>query len=84
MHDEAAEAIRGLIERILLTSGERRGVMDAALHGDLSTILEWAGDGSRKGAKDIPRVRMSVSVVAGAGLMRQRSKNRLKLYKSKR
>ncbi len=61
--DEAAEAIRGLIERIVLTPGE----MHAALHGDLGTILEWAGSGSRKGATDTPARGMPVSVVAGAG-----------------
>ena len=65
--DEAAEAIRGLIERIVLTPGERRGEMDAALHGDLGTILEWAGNKSRKGATALPQGGMSVSVVAGVG-----------------
>ena len=64
--DEAAEAIRGLIERIVLTPGAKRGEMHAALHGDLGTILEWAGSGSRKGATDTPARGMSVSVVAGA------------------
>ena len=66
--DEAAEAIRGLIERIVLTPGEKRGEMHAALHGDLGTILEWAGSGSRKGATDTPARGMSVSVVAGGAL----------------
>ena len=65
--DEAADAIRGLIERIVLTPGEKRGQMDAALHGDLGTILEWAGNGRGKRATDTPRSGMSVSVVAGAG-----------------
>ena len=65
--DEAADAIRGLIERIVLTPGEKRGQMDAALHGDLGTILEWAGNGRRKGATDTPGSGMSVSVVAGVG-----------------
>ena len=64
--DEAADAIRGLIERIVLTPGEKRGEMHAALHGDLGTILEWAGSGRGKGATDTPRSGMSVSVVAGA------------------
>ncbi|MDE0172119.1 MAG: recombinase family protein [Defluviicoccus sp.] len=64
--DEAADAIRGLIERIVLTPGEKRGQMDAALHGDLGTILEWAGNGRGKGATDTPKSGMSVSVVAGA------------------
>ena len=65
--DEAADAIRGLIERIVLTPGEKRGQMDAALHGDLGTILEWAGNGRGKGATHTPGSGMSVSVVAGAG-----------------
>ncbi len=65
--DEAAEAIRGLIERIVLTPGAKRGELHAALHGDLGTIIEWAGSGSRKGETDIPRGGMSVSVVAGVG-----------------
>ena len=64
--DEAAEAIRGLIERIVLTPGEKRGELHATLHGDLGTILEWAGNGAKKGATDSPRTGMSVSVVAGA------------------
>ena len=65
--DEAAGAIRGQIERIVLTPGEKRGPMDAALHGDLGTILEWAGSGAGKRATDTPRPGMSVSVVAGGG-----------------
>ncbi len=65
--DQAAEAIRGLIERIVLTPGAKRGELHAALHGDLGTILEWAGSGRAKGATDILRGGMSVSVVAGAG-----------------
>ncbi len=62
---EAAEAIRGLIERIVLTPGAKRGELHAALHGDLGTILEWAGNGRAKGATDTPGSGMSVSVVAG-------------------
>ena len=65
--DEAAEAIRGLIARIVLTPGEKRGEMHAALHGDLGTILEWAGSRGGKRATDIPQRGMSVSVVAGEG-----------------
>ena len=65
--DGAAEAIRGLIERIVLTPGAKRGEMHAALHGDLGTIIEWAGSGTgRKGTgTDTPRSGMSVPVVAG-------------------
>ena len=64
--DEAADAIRGLIERIVLTPGEKRGEMHAALHGELGTIIEWAGGGAGKRTTDIPHRGMSVSVVAGA------------------
>ena len=64
--DEAAAAIRGLIERIELTPGEKRGQMHATLHGDLGTIIEWAGNGRGKGTTDTPKSGMSVSVVAGA------------------
>ena len=65
--DEAADAIRGLIERIVLTPGDRRGEMHASLHGDLGTILEWAGSGAGRKATDTPARGMSVSVVAGVG-----------------
>ena len=40
--NEAAEAIRALIERITLTPGPKRGEIVATLHGDLAKILEWA------------------------------------------
>jgi hypothetical protein len=40
--DEAAEAIRSLIDHITLTPRSRRGEIAATLHGDLGTILEWA------------------------------------------
>ncbi|MDE0347325.1 MAG: hypothetical protein OXI66_16330 [Boseongicola sp.] len=43
--EAAAAAIRSLIDRIVLTPGAKRGEMDAVLHGDLGTILEWAGNG---------------------------------------
>ena len=57
--DEAAAAIRGLIDRIVLMPG--------ALHGDLGAILEWTGNGQGKTKTDTPMSGMSVSVVAGAG-----------------
>jgi hypothetical protein len=37
---QAAEAIRGLIERVTLTPGRKRGQIDATLHGELGTILD--------------------------------------------
>ena len=69
---EAAEAIRGLIERITLRPGPNRGEVDATLHGELATIMRWIGAqpiGTNK-KTDIPVAKaagMSVSVVAGAG-----------------
>ena len=63
--DAAASAMRGLMERIVLTPGEKWAEMDAVLQGDLGAILEWTGTGN--GKTDIPMQEMSVSVVAGAG-----------------
>ena len=65
--DVAAAAIRGLIERIVLTPGERRSELQITLRGDLATILEWTGKGAEKEKTDTPASGMSVSVVAGAG-----------------
>ena len=65
--DAAASAIRSLIERIVLTPGKRWGEMDAVLHGDLGTILEWAGNGRGSAKAASPGPEMSVSVVAGVG-----------------
>ncbi len=62
--DEAAPAIRGLIERIVLAPGAKRGEMNITLRGGLGAIIEWAGAGN--GKTDTP-AGMSVSVVAGAG-----------------
>ncbi|MCR4265897.1 recombinase family protein, partial [Nitratireductor sp. ZSWI3] len=38
---EAAETLRMLIEKIVLTPGPERGEIYATLHGELRTILEW-------------------------------------------
>lgn len=63
--DEAAEAIRALIERITVTPGLKRGQIDATLHGDLNKILEWATRTGQKNKTDTPDAGVSVSVVAG-------------------
>ncbi len=63
-HDEAADAIRALIERITLTPGAKRGEIAATLHGDLGTILEWAAQKANTPGQGGSGV--SVSVVAGA------------------
>ena len=66
-HDAAASAIRGLIERLVLTPSETWAEMDAVLHGDFGAILKWVGNGSENTKTDIPVPEMSVSMVAGAG-----------------
>lgn len=38
---EAAEALRALIEKVVLTPGPNRGEIDAMLYGELGTILTW-------------------------------------------
>ena len=71
--DEASAAIRGLIERITLSPGPKRGKIDAVRYGDLGTIIEWtaARDRKRNKAKknrtETPVSGVSVSVVAGVG-----------------
>jgi site-specific DNA recombinase len=39
--NEAAEAIRALVEKITPRPGPHRGEIDATLHGELGTILGW-------------------------------------------
>ena len=65
--EEAATAIRGLIERIVLTPGVAWGEADAKLVGDLGTILEWTGTGDKRRQAGAQVPNMSVSVVAGVG-----------------
>ena len=52
--DAAASAIRGLIERIVLTPGPKRGDLYVTLHGDLATILEWTGTGDKNEETETP------------------------------
>ena len=61
--DEAAEAIRALIDRITLTPGPRRGEIAATLHGDLGTILEWVAQ--KQNTPGLYGAGVLVSVVAG-------------------
>jgi site-specific DNA recombinase len=70
---EAADALRALIERIELTPGVKRGEVNAILHGEFGAILEWikqresAENDKTAGAFASGVSGMSVSVVAGAG-----------------
>jgi len=68
---EAADVLRGLIEKTMLTPGPEPGEIYATLHGELSTILNWA---ERQDIVKSAKINtpggvssgVSVSVVAGA------------------
>ena len=67
--DEVSAAIRGLIERITLSPGPKRGQIDAVLYGDLGAIIGWTAARDRRAKEnrtDTRDPRVSVSVVAGA------------------
>ncbi|WP_274425221.1 recombinase family protein [Chelativorans sp. YIM 93263] len=68
---EAAEALRLLIEKIVLTPGPGRGEIDATLHGELGQILAWTerhaiGKASETTKPAAVATGLLVSVVAGA------------------
>jgi len=69
---EAAETLRGLIEKISLTPGPERGEIYATLHGELGTILNWTerqaiGKATKTNTPGGDLTGLSLSVVAGAG-----------------
>ena len=69
---DAAETLRGLIEKISLTPGPERGEIYATLHGELGTILNWTerqaiGMTTKNNTPGGDLTGVSVSVVAGAG-----------------
>ncbi|KAB2678460.1 recombinase family protein [Brucella tritici] len=69
---EAAETLRGLIEKIVLTPGPERGELYATLHGELGTILNWTefqtiGKAAKTTKPTAYATGLSLSVVAGAG-----------------
>jgi len=66
---EAADALRGLIERIVLTPGPKPRQLEATLCGDLETIVEWVARSGKAGHErtSVASVaRMSASVDARA------------------
>jgi DNA invertase Pin-like site-specific DNA recombinase len=68
---EAAETLRGLIEKISLTPGHERGEIYATLHGELGRILNWTerqaiGKAAKTTKPAADATGLSVSVVAGA------------------
>ncbi len=69
---EAAETLRGLIEKISLTPGPERGEIYVTLHGELGTILNWTerqaiGKATKTNTPGGDLTGVSLSVVAGAG-----------------
>ncbi|WP_306051185.1 recombinase family protein [Oceaniradius stylonematis] len=69
---EAAEALRMLIEKIMLTPGPERGEIHATLYGELGQILAWTerqalGKTSKTNTPGGVSSGVLVSVVAGAG-----------------
>ncbi|AYM81058.1 recombinase family protein [Agrobacterium tumefaciens] len=66
---EAAEIIREVIDRIVVTPGDKRGSYSITLQGELGTILDWIDRTSKPGYKPKPdtvQSRLSVSVNARA------------------
>jgi site-specific DNA recombinase len=71
IRDEAAETLRGLITKIVLTPRTSREGVDAILHGDVAAILELCDQAKRKSSpkKQHPGQEepgRQLSVVAGA------------------
>jgi len=69
--EEAAETLRGLIEKISLTPGPERGEIYATLHGELGTILNWTerqaiGKAGKTTKPTADATGVSLSLVAGA------------------
>ena len=62
---EEANAIGGLIERIMLSPGKKWSEVHATLCGDLATIVEWTENGGGKGGSGTPESGLSVSVNTG-------------------
>lgn len=66
---EAAEAIRSLIDRVIIAPGPKKGEVIAELYGEFRTILKWLGNisGELRFRNDTPDCSgMWVSLVAGA------------------
>jgi len=65
---EAAEAIREIIDRIVITPGKMRRDLSITLQGELGTILDWidrTGKPSYKPRIDTTSTRLSVSAKTG-------------------
>ncbi len=68
---EAAEILRGLIDRIVLTPNEARNKLEIDLFGDLAGILTMATNRSGRPEVRTADLVQQVKLVAGAGYQRQ-------------
>ena len=67
--DEAATALRALINKVVLTPGAKRGEMHATLHGEFGVILDWLDDKPRTLNDNTPGAYATgVSLSLGAGV----------------
>ena len=64
--DEAADALRSLIEKVELRPGSQRGEVHAVLHGEIGAILDWL-EGRYDNTPGTYVSGVSVSMGAGAG-----------------
>ncbi|WP_249211887.1 recombinase family protein [Gluconobacter cerinus] len=67
---EASEAVRALVEKIVLSPGDKRGDIFATLYGELGTLLRFVNQRDTKSGKSLKRLAkksMWESVVAGVG-----------------
>ncbi|WP_342629725.1 recombinase family protein [Nguyenibacter vanlangensis] len=65
---EASEAVRALVEKIVLSPGDKRGEIFATLYGELGTLLRFVNQKdtkSRKSLSGLAKSSMWESVVAG-------------------
>ena len=74
---EAAEALRALIEKVVLAPSPNRGEIDAMLYGELGTILNWIerqtiGKAEKRNTPGAGLTGVSVSVITGARSPRYR------------
>lgn len=68
LHRQAGEALRGLIEKIVLTPGTKRGEVNVELYGELGAIMALVEAGIKNRTPgDALAAGVRLSVVAGAG-----------------
>ena len=67
--EEAVTALRGLIEKVVLTPGAQRGEMHATLYGEFGVILNWLNEKPKTTNDNTPGAYAAgVSLSLGAGV----------------